>query len=175
MSEKPKLSIIKILSRIFQWLITFVCLLLCIFYIVLSITQDEIMFGPVIVFFVLTLLFIPLYTTLFKSLGKTYGEGVSKSAPYIKGGLFVLRLFAFLLLSLVLISERNSLKTEFVTMLNLSASSSEMAELVSLIEDDRRDEMGNAIYNLEEQQKKIDYPLLIAKNFCATIGKRSHC
>jgi len=171
MSEKPKLSFIAISSRIVQWLLTFICLLLCIFYVVLSITQDEIMLAPVIIFFVLILLFVPLYTTLFKSLGKTYGEGVSKSAPYIKGGLFVLRLFAFLLLSLVLISGRNSLKSEFVTMLNLSASSSEMAELVALIEDDRRDEMGNAIYNLEELQKKIDYPLLIAKNFEESISQ----
>jgi hypothetical protein len=123
------------------------------------------MYGPVIIFFILTLLFIPLYTTLFKSLGKTYGEGVSKTAPYIKGGLFVLRLFAFILLSLVIISERNMLKNEFVSMLNLSASSGEMAELISLIENDQRYELPNAIYNIETQQKKIDYPLLIAKNF----------
>lgn len=129
------------------------------------------MYGPVIIFFILTLLFIPLYTTLFKSLGKTYGEGVSKTAPYIKGGLFVLRLFAFLLLCLVIISERNHLKSEFITMLNLSASSSEMAELVSLIENDQRDDLPNAIYNIEAQQKKIDYPLLIAKNIEQAISQ----
>ncbi len=168
------MSFIKIISRIFQWLITVVCLLLCIFYVALSMTQDEIMFGPVIIFFILTLLFIPLYTTLFKSLGKTYGDSVSKSAPYIKGGLFVLRLFAFLLLSLVIISERNSLKTEFVAMLKLSASSSEMAELISLIESDQRHELLGAIYNIEAGQKKIDYPLLIAKNFEVAISQTNN-
>ncbi len=171
MSEKPKLSLFQILSRIVLGLLSLICLLGSIYYVYRSIDSYKPFYGAVVIFLVLALLFAPVYARLFRSLSTSYGEGVSKAAPFIRGGLFVLRLFALFILALFFISQWNQIKSDLRSMIPARISTEEMAELVDYIRNDQRSELSYAIYNLQSQQKKIDYNLLIAENFRVALNQ----
>jgi len=163
MSEKSKLSVFQILVRIFLAIVSLVCLLMSIFFLITSF-KEEPLYGPMIIFLVLAILFAPFYASVFGSMGKSF-EGVKKATPFIRGGLFVLRLFALFILTMFFITEFDRIKVELFSVFNVSASSSEMAGLVRLIENDQRWDLEAGIVDLQNQEKNIDFNLLLARNF----------
>jgi tetratricopeptide (TPR) repeat protein len=165
MTEKTKLSVFQILSRIFLALMSFICLLMSIFYLLVSFRSDKPMYAAMIIFLVLVLLFAPVYARLFMNMEQSYGQGVSKAAPFVRGGLFVLRLFAVFILAMFFITQSDRIKAEIYSTFNFSASIKEMNRLVELIRYDQRPELSGAIAEIQYQEKKIDFPLLIARNF----------
>ena len=92
MSDKPILSVFRILSRIFLVTSSFICLLMGVYYLLLTIRMHFHMYGSMIACLVLALLFIPIYDRTLKILSRSYGKSISKATPFIKGGLFVLKI-----------------------------------------------------------------------------------
>jgi hypothetical protein len=127
------------------------------------------MYGSMIACLVLALLFIPIYDRTLKILSRSYGKSISKATPFIKGGLFVLRIIALFILIMSIISEYEQIKTQFYATFHFRASSSEMSRLANFIKNDQRTEFENAITEIQNKQKNIDFPLLIARNFEAAL------
>jgi hypothetical protein len=161
MANQKLSRLILVLSIIFASLVS-LCILFLLIIGVLSDKPDNTgeWIGYIIMFLAF-LLYLPVYGFILKRTGKP----VEKAAPYIKGGLFIVRLFILAILTFSVISMFGQIKSNVVSALNISASKSQVAELLDYIEDDNYYDLMMLIQELESDEREIDYIPLVAKNF----------
>jgi len=161
MANQKLSKIIRITSRIFTSLVS-LCILLLLLITFLSDKPNS--GGDWIAFAIMCLailLFIPVYGLLLKKMG----EGVAKIIPYITGGLFIIRLLIFAFLTLSVISMFGEIKSNAISVLNISASKGQVDELLDHIENDNYYDLLMQIQDLEYNDRQIDYIPLVAKIF----------
>ncbi len=161
MANQKLSKIIRIISRIFTSLVS-LCILLLLLITFLSDKPEG--GGDWIAFAIMclaVLLFIPVYGLLLKKLG----EGAAKIIPYITGGLFIIRLLIFAFFTLSVIFMFGEIKSNAISVLNISASKGQVSELLDYIENDNYYDLMLQIQDLEYNDRQIDYVPLVAKNF----------
>ena len=161
MANQKLSQVLKTFSLVFTSLVSF-CILVLLIITFVSNKPDEV--GDWIAFGMFCLAFL-LYLPVYGFILKAMGEAAAKISPYVKGGLFIIRLLIFAFLTISVIAMFDQIKSNAISMLNLSASKGQVAELLDYIEDDNYYDMMMVIQELELNDRKIDYTPLVAKNF----------